>query len=178
MILLEEDLVRIFPKAKFKAVHYIDALNETFEEFKIDNELRIAGFLSQIGVESDELKYTREIWGPTPVQLRYEGRKDLGNTQPGDGKRYMGRGLIQITGRANYETCGLALGVDLVANPESLEALPLCVRSAGWFWDSRSLNELADNEDVKGITRKVNGGYTHLDRRQTYFDKAIEVLCQ
>lgn len=176
MLLIEEDLIKIFPKARFKASTFIEALNDTFEEFKMDSELRIAGFLSQIGVESDELKYTKEIWGPTTAQLKYEGRKDLGNTESGDGHRFMGRGLIQITGRANYETCGLALGVDLLENPEELEKIPLCVRSAGWFWSSRRLNDLADNGDVKGITRKVNGGYNGLDRRQAYYDKAIEIL--
>jgi putative chitinase len=176
MLLLEEDLLAIMPRAKHKIKFFIDPINETLEEFNINTELRVAAFLSQIAVESGELRYTKEIWGPTPQQLKYEGRKDLGNTEPGDGERYMGRGLIQITGRANYKACGDALGVTLLAYPEKLEELPLCVKSAGWYWSSRNLNEVADEGDIKAVTKKVNGGYTHLEQRTAYYDKAIETL--
>ena len=82
---------------------------------------RVAGFIAQIGHESGQLKYVREIWGPTKAQTKYEGRADLGNTVAGDGSKYRGRGLIQITGRANYMACGEALGLDLIKQPELLE---------------------------------------------------------
>lgn len=176
MLLLEEDLLAIMPRAKHKIPHFIDAINETLEEFEINTELRAAAFLAQIAVESGELRYTKEIWGPTKQQLKYEGRLDLGNTEPGDGFKYMGRGLIQITGRANYKACGEGLRVTLLEYPEKLEELPLCVKSAGWYWKSRGLNELADDGEIKAITKRVNGGYTHLAERTAYYDKAIETL--
>lgn len=92
-------------------------LNAAMQRYGIDTKARQAAFLAQIGHESGRLRYVRELWGPTPAQRRYEGRKDLGNTQPGDGKRFMGRGLIQVTGRANYTTCGQALGLPLLEQP-------------------------------------------------------------
>ena len=82
---------------------------------------RVAAFIAQIGHESGQLKYVKEIWGPTAAQARYEGRADLGNTVAGDGSKYRGRGLIQITGRANYKACGEALSLDLTNYPELLE---------------------------------------------------------
>ena len=85
--------------------------------FQIIGIKRVAAFIAQIGHESGQLVYAREIWGPTPAQAKYEGRKDLGNTVPGDGFKYRGRGLIQITGRANYAACGEPLGLDRINQP-------------------------------------------------------------
>ena len=93
-------------------------LDAACQKAQINTALRLAHFLTQITHESGGLYYTQELWGPTPAQLRYEGRADLGNTQPGDGQRYMGRGPLQITGRANYRAAGLRLGYPLEDQPE------------------------------------------------------------
>lgn len=126
--------------------------------YGIDTPARQAAFLAQIGHESGRLIYTRELWGPTPTQLGYEGRADLGNTQKGDGFLYRGRGLIQVTGRGNYQKCGKALGLDLVKSPELLEQPTGAAMSACWFWTTHGLNELADAGDFEHITRRINGG--------------------
>ena len=132
--------------------------------------------MHSIGHESGGFIYTREIWGPTAAQLRYEGRADLGNTQPGDGKRYLGRGLIQITGRANYRACGAALGVDLERQPELLQEDALAARSACWFWQRKNLNALADAGDFETLTRRINGGTTGLADRQERWARAKSAM--
>lgn len=155
-------------------------------EFGILSPARVAAWIAQTGHESLGFSLTRELWGPTPAQMRYErdlsaawppadrtsrNQKpyELGNSQPGDGKRFMGRGLIQITGRANYRTCGVALGFDLEATPAMLEGDALAARSACWFWASRNLSALADVGDFDALTRKINGGTNGLaDRRERW----------
>ncbi|NWC11080.1 glycoside hydrolase family 19 protein, partial [Pseudomonas agarici] len=117
-----------------------------------------------------------EIWGPTPAQAGYEGRKDLGNTHPCDGSKYRGRGLIQITGRANYESCGKALGLDLIAAPELLEHPGPACMSAGWFWSARGLNALADAGQFTKITSRINGGQNGAEDRQALYERALGVL--
>jgi len=150
-------------------------------KYGIVGRLRVAAFIAQIGHESGQLRRVREIWGPTAVQLGYEGRKDLGNTQPGDGAKYRGRGLIQITGRANYAMCGEALGLDLVNQPELLEQPgPACL-SAAWYWASRGLNTLADagnNKDIGSIINTGRPGRTPNGAadRDTLYAVALKVL--
>lgn len=152
------------------------------EVFGITTPERLAAFLAQVGHESGRLAYVREIWGPTPAQARYEGRADLGNTKPGDGKRYMGRGLIQTTGRANYRATrdGLAQYLphvpDFEAVPALLERADMAAMSAAWFWHSRGLNALADAGDFLKITRRINGGTNGLADRQALYAAAQEVL--
>ena len=126
--------------------------------------------------QSDQLKYMREIWGPTAVQARYEGRVDLGNTQSGDGPKYRGRGLIQITGRSNYKTCGEALGLDLINQAELLEKPQHACMSAAWFWATRGHNTLADEGKFETITRRINGGLNGLADRQMLYARALKVL--
>jgi putative chitinase len=142
--------------------------------YQIDNKLRQAAFLGQIMQESARLYYVQEI----ASGAEYEGRKDLGNTQPGDGVKFKGRGLIQITGRANYEACSKALFGDtrLLDNPGLLEAPEYAAVSAGWFWDFKGLNALADAQEYKAITRRVNGGLTAYDERLAYTHKALGLL--
>ncbi len=118
----------------------------------------------------------KEIWGPTAAQTRYEGRADLGNTQPGDGSKFRGRGLIQITGRANYAACGEALGLDLINQPTLLELPQHAAMSAAWFWSMKDLNTLADKGDFVKITRRINGGLNGQADRQGLYDKALKVL--
>ncbi|RLK45934.1 glycoside hydrolase family 19 protein [Cupriavidus plantarum] len=125
--------------------------------FDIGTPKRLAAFLAQIAHESGQLVYVRELWGPTAAQRGYEGRADLGNTEPGDGKRFMGRGLIQITGRKNYLLCGLGLDLDLLAAPELLEQPEAAAASAAWYWHTHNLNRYADRDDFLGLSIAING---------------------
>lgn len=159
-----------------RATLFISPLVLTMERYQIDTKLRQAAFLAQIGHESGGLKYVREIWGPTIAQQRYEGRKDLGNTQPGDGRRFCGRGLIQLTGRTNYARMSAALDLDFVSTPEALESPLYASLSAGEFWSSRKLNALADVGDMKLITRRINGGYNGLADRLARYEIALNEI--
>lgn len=141
--------------------------------YAIDSPARQAAFLAQVGHESGRLIYVRELWGPTPTQEGYEGRADLGNTQPGDGFRFMGRGLIQITGRANYQTAAAALLLPLIDSPELLEQPGNAAQSAAWFWTSHGLNDLANVGDFNTITKRINGGLNGLQDRL-----ALYALCK
>lgn len=145
-------------------------------EYDITGPVRVAAFLAQVGHESGGFKHTREIWGPTAAQKRYEGRKDLGNTQPGDGSKYRGRGLIQITGRFNYQKASDALGIGLVSVPEQLELKPWAARSAAWWWSTHGCNELADLGDFERLTRRINGGLNGYADRLARWEKAKAAL--
>jgi putative chitinase len=160
------------PNAGKRIAMFLRPLNDAMLEFEITGATREAAFLAQIAHESGEMRYVREI----ASGAAYEGREDLGNTQPGDGERFRGRGLIQITGRANYDQCGDALGLDLLKHPELLEEPVNACRSAAWFWKSKGLNELADAGDFRRITRRINGGYNGLDERLAYYDRAQRTL--
>lgn len=129
--------------------------------YGINTPLREAHLLAQVMHESVGLKYAEEIWGPTAAQRGYEGRADLGNTQPGDGARYKGRGPIQLTGRHNYRTAGAQLGLPLETQPE-LAALPENgALIAGWYWHGRQINRHADlgptPQAVELVSAAVNG---------------------
>lgn len=145
-------------------------------EFGIVGPMRIAAFLAQVGHESGGFVYTREIWGATAAQARYEGRADLGNTQRGDGFRFRGRGLIQITGRDNYVRAAAGLGVDVVADPQLLEGRALAARSAAWWWKMHGCNQLADGGDFVALTRRINGGTNGLADRQARWDRAKKAI--
>lgn len=176
MPITEALLLRIYPNASQRAGVFVPALNRAMQRYRIDSPVRQAAFLAQIGHESGQLKWVKEIWGPTPAQSRYEGRKDLGNTEPGDGKRFMGRGLIQITGRENYRKAGAALGLSLLDKPELLEQAEWATVSAAWWWSSRGLNELADAGEFEQITRRINGGMNGQKERLELWARAKEVL--
>ena len=159
-----------------RAAEWVGPVTAAMAEFGIDAPIRQAAFIAQCGHESMGFAYTREIWGPTAAQLKYEGRADLGNTQKGDGSLYRGRGLIQITGRANYAKAGAALGLDLVRNPQWLESADLAARSAGWFWRANGCSAFADRDDFVGLTRKINGGTNGLSDRQLRWATAKKAL--
>lgn len=142
----------------------------------IDTPRRIAHFLAQAAHETMGFVYLREIWGPTPAQQRYEGRADLGNTQPGDGKRFLGRGIFQLTGRANYARYGAKLGLDLTAHPELAEEPGAAVLTACLYWQDHGLSRLADADDAQGITRRINGGVNGLADRLARLERAKRVL--
>lgn len=176
MHITPQQLLLILPGARSAAGGFVDGLNLAMTRYRIDSPVRAAAFLAQIGHESGQLRYVREIWGPTPAQARYEGRQDLGNVQPGDGKRYMGRGLIQVTGRANYQKAAAALGLPLVEQPELLEQPEQAAMSAAWFWQSHGLNELADAGQFQTITRRINGGLNGQAERVALWETAKRVL--
>lgn len=159
-----------------RAERFTEPLVGAMAEFDINTPARQAAFLAQIGHESGGLHWTTELWGPTEAQRRYEGRRDLGNTQPGDGFRFRGRGLIQTTGRDNYKRTGEALGIDLLSDADRLAEPVLAARSAGWFWKSKGLNELADKGDFLTITKRINGGYNGLSERQMLWSDAKDAL--
>ena len=165
-------LLKIMPLAKARAGSFLASLNAAMQEFHINTVLRQAAFLAQLAHESGQLRYMEEI----ASGAAYEGRKDLGNTQPGDGMRYKGRGPIQLTGRANYLNCGNALGLDLVSNPEIVSTVDVGCRVAGWFWVTKGLNLLADERDFDRITRRINGGTNGARERQAYYAAALDVL--
>jgi len=135
----------------------------------IDTALRQAHFLAQVGHESAELRYTEEI----ASGAAYEGRKDLGNTQTGDGVRFKGRGLMQLTGRTNYTAFGEFIGQDLLTQPEQVANNPrLAVDVATWFWTKHDLNALADADNILAVTHRVNGGENGLDDRKAKLARA------
>lgn len=160
-----DTLVAVLGIPQSRAQIWADPLSAAMALYAIDSPARQAAFLAQVGHESGRLIYVRELWGPTPSQEGYEGRSDLGNTKPGDGFKFRGRGLIQVTGRANYRTCGSALGLPLEDHPELLEQPSNAAQSAAWFWDSRNLNLLVDTGDFETITRRINGGLNGLQDR-------------
>lgn len=165
---------RIMPNASQARVneilpHLVDAM----EEYGINTPQRQAAFLAQLAHESGSLRYVREIASGDA----YEGRANLGNFEAGDGRRFKGRGLIQITGRANYAQCALALGLPLLQKPEILEQPGPSCRSAAWFWHTHGLNALADQDNFLQITKVINGGLNGYDDRCDHWAKAKAVLC-
>lgn len=138
----------------------------------LDTPLRLAHFMAQVAHESGGFRYMEEI----ASGAAYEGRANLGNTQAGDGKRYKGRGPIQLTGRANYRLFGQRIGIDIEAHPEVVALPSFGLLIACMFWDSKGLNALADADDVVAITKRINGGQNGLAERQAYLAKAKGLL--
>ena len=161
-----------------------DFLNEAMSLYQINTPKRIAAFLAQVGHESARLKYTSELWGPTAAQRRYEGRKDLGNIYKGDGKRFIGHGLIQTTGRYNHRRVTQRLrarfpnlGVpDFEAEPTKLTLPRWAALSAADYWDMINGNQMADAGQFKTLTKRINGGYNGLADRQKLWDQFKKAL--
>ena len=169
----DDELRQIMPNCPAaKRADYLPFIQQAMAEFEITSYLRETAFLAQLAHESAELRYMEEI----ASGAAYEGRKDLGNTQPGDGKRYKGRGPIQLTGRANYTKYGGLLGLDLVNNPTIAATKEVGFRIAGEYWQLNGLNELADQQQFKAITKRINGGYNGLDDRIKYYERAKKVM--
>lgn len=179
--LTNDQLQRVMPNLPAaKRALYLPPLQAAMTAYGIDTPLRAAAFLAQLAHESGEFRWMEELWGPTPAQKRYEPPSELaaklGNTQPGDGKRYKGRGPIQITGRYNYAKYGGLLGRDLVGQPALAAAPEIAFATAGLFWQSNGLNELADARQFVAITRRINGGTNGLADRQMYYERAKAVF--
>lgn len=157
------------------AAKFLPYINSAIRKYDINNDKRILAFLSQIGHESAHLRTTTEYADGSA----YEGNANLGNTQVGDGKKFRGRGLIQITGRSNYNQVSKALGKDFINNPELLAQPKYAAEASAWWWKNRGLNEIADTMNVKKplsdiknesafkqITKRINGGYNGLEQRK------------
>ncbi len=139
MKITNEFLKEVMPQStEANRQKYLEWLNYFMPIYKIDSDKEIAAFVAQIGHESGQLKYSEEI----ASGKAYEGRRDLGNTQQGDGVKFKGRGLIQITGRFNYTQLSKDLGEDFIKNPELLSTPKYAVQSACWFWNKNKLNDL------------------------------------
>lgn len=160
-----------------RATKWAPALTLAMECGDIVTRKRQAAFLAQIGHESGSFLYAKELGGPAYF-MRYEGRKDLGNTEPGDGSRFAGRGLIQVTGRTNYAKASQALFGDarLLDTPELLEQPEWAAKSAVWYWSTRNLNVKADADQFDAITRAINGGTNGSDDRKARYAQALSVL--
>ncbi len=180
-MLTDTQLQQIMPRlAAAKLQLYLPHLNRAMQAYGVDTMQRTAAFVAQLAHESGEFRWMEEIWGPTDPQRRYEPpgtlAARLGNTQPGDGKRFKGRGPIQITGRFNYTKYGALLGADLVTQPDLAATPEIAFATAGLYWKSNGLNELADANDFIKITRRINGGTNGLADRQKYHMRALQVL--
>lgn len=168
-----DQLLRIAPHAdRNQVTSLLPHLVLTMGMYEINTSMRQAHFLAQLIHESGSFNYLEEI---DPGDY-LEGRTDLGNTVPGDGRRFKGRGLIQITGRSNYLACGEALGIDLIAAPTRLAEYDLACLSAGWFWSKNQINPHADRDDVERVTRIINGGLNGFEDRKYYLAAAKDVL--
>ena len=176
MNLTRQQLLRAVPTLNVERVdEFVASFNQWAIPFGITSPKRMVHYLAQVFHESGELKYVEEI----ASGQQYEGRKDLGNTQPGDGRLFKGRGFIQLTGRANYTAFGKCDVVtqDVIARPELVAEFPLNQMASMWFWQTNGLNEIADKDDggkmgediVTRITKRVNGGTNGLSQRKYYY---------
>lgn len=165
-------IAAIMPFAGTRAMAFAQPLTDAMAEYGITTPKRMAAFIAQVAHESEEMRFTREL----ATGQEYEGRADLGNAQPGDGQKFKGRGLLQITGRANYAACGAALKLPLIDTPALLESPAGACRSAAWFWATHGLSELADGDKFGAITKRINGGFNGLDQRIGYWLRARKEL--
>lgn len=184
--------------------YYIDALNKILPEYKINTKLRLCHFLAQILHESGNLKYKSENLNYSAKALRsvfpkyfktdeianqyarkpekiankvYANRMGNSDEASGDGWLFRGRGLIQLTGHDNYKLCGTSIKLNLLENPDLLiNTAEASIKAACWFWSSKKLNELADQDDIKTVTKKINGGYNGIDDRCLILKRAKSVL--
>ncbi|MGW5142325.1 glycoside hydrolase family 19 protein [Nocardia beijingensis] len=176
-----EQLERIFPgTSRAKLREYLPYLNQAMRDYGIDSPKREAAFLAQLAVETDDLK-TLEEYGNNGYFNRNYGPqsgvgRSLGNTEPGDGARFHGRGALQLTGRDNYRKASEALGVDFVGDRELAADPKYAFATAGWFWDAQNLNDQADESDIGAIGRSINGGTNGAAERREYYDRARKVL--
>ena len=205
VLISDHQLKEIVPYISNEALHlYLAPLNEKMHDFEITTSLRIVHFISQVAHESGAFRYNKENLNYSARALRsvfgkyfktdqeaesyarqpeliasrvYANRLGNGDESSGEGWEYCGRGLIQLTGRDNYLRCGESLGIDLVAQPDTVANDPFCaVAAAAWYWDSRNINKFADMDDVEKVTSLINGGLNGLDDRKQYLVRAKRVF--
>ena len=199
----KEDLVAAGLCSPEVAMRWTPALNETMERFDISNKYRIAAFLSQVAHESGGFKFVVENlnysadallrvfpkYFPTPeianayarqperiANRAYANRMGNGDEASGNGWAYRGRGLIQLTGKNNYASFSLQMDNNCLVEPDIVAEPKLAALSAGWYWNSRNINPVADTDDVKEVTRLVNGGYNGLADREAKYEKLMQIL--
>ncbi len=143
-------------------------LGQAMHDYQINTRKRASMFIAQIAHESAGLRAREEFASGEA----YEGRRDLGNTHPGDGKRFKGRSYIQITGRNNYAQISKAWQKDFISNPRRLAEPKYAAKGAAWWWKTHGCNEIADRGDFIGVTKRINGGTNGLSDRQTYYRRA------
>lgn len=174
-----ELLYNIIERNKSLCEKYAQHLNDAMIAYGITSTNRIAGFIATIAVESGYLRYTTEL-GSRDYFYKYEPNtkkgKALGNKEPGDGYKFRGRGLIQVTGRHNYEQVAVRLGIDCLEHPELLSELPYSVTTACWWWQSHGCNELADEDNPTAIRQRVNGGMNGYQEFMQIYSKAKKIL--
>ncbi|MEV6333782.1 glycoside hydrolase family 19 protein [Nocardia vinacea] len=170
-------LEKIFPGTpKSKLARYLPYLDQAMRDYGIDTPKRAAAFLAQVGVETDNLKTFEEYGDMAYFERNYGARKDLGNEQTGDGANFHGRGAMQLTGRTNYRKASDALEVDFVENPDRAKDPKYAFATAGWYWDSKDLNDDADKSDIDAITHAINGGSNGSAERNENYSRARKVL--
>lgn len=168
-----EALRRLAPRASQGIIFTLAPhLDRYLPQYGITSPLRVSHFLAQAAHETDSFKTLIEY----ASGAAYQGRKDLGNVREGDGKRFKGRGIFQLTGRVNYEAYGRRLGIDIVANPDKACDPEVAVRVACEYWKLKGLNAWADRDDVVEITRRINGGRNGLSDRIGYLKKAKAIF--
>ena len=170
MVTISTELLKaIAPDARLDIIAPVGvALTMYFPVFKITTLYRVAHFLAQAAHESDGFQTLEEY----ASGKAYEGRQDLGNTHPGDGVRYKGRGIFQLTGLDNYSRMGRRLGIELVTSPELAAGAEVSSHIACLYWQDKKLNTYADADDIRSITKRINGGYNGLKDRQHYLNRA------
>lgn len=180
---------------------WLEPLNETFEKYDVSTPKRQACFIGQCMHESGGFKFLKENLNYSAAALmrtwpsrfpdmdtaeKYERNPEkiankvyggrMGNNEEGDGAKYIGRGLIQLTGKENYANCGLGIGVDLLGNPDWLSNPKYASLSAGWFWNKKGLNALADAMDIETMTKRINGGSIGIADRTAKINKVLDIL--
>lgn len=167
-----ERLLHLTPAASATIIAGIAERFDTLAaDYAVTTRLRICHFLAQAAHETDGFRTLEEYGGPAYF-IRYEGRRDLGNTEAGDGLRYHGRGIFQLTGRANYRRYGQILGIDLEAEPERAKEPETSLRIAFAYWSARAINAAADTDDSESVTKLINGGRNGLAERTRYLAQA------
>lgn len=175
------DLARLAPKGSSAILEGLaPSLSVTLPRFGITTPLRLQHFLAQAAHETAGFKTLVEYGTEAYFNKRYGPQtsvgKRLGNTQPGDGARFRGRGIFQCTGRFNYDKYGKAINVDLIRQPDRAADPAISILIAGEYWKAKGLNALADADDIEGITRKINGGLNGLSDRKAYLEKAKAIF--
>lgn len=162
----QERLLRLAPQGRAGIVAGLAAsFDRSAAAAGITTRLRLCHFLAQAAHESDRFRTLEEYRGPAYF-ARYDGRRDLGNTQAGDGARYHGRGLFQLTGRANYRRYGALIGLDLEGSPERAKEPAVSLAIAFAYWRDRGCNAAADADDLVAVTKLINGGRNGLAQRR------------